>query len=244
VARRARSVSSSPPRPAARRARNASSAPAMALGAEKSTPSSGRKAKSAPARASGRKAKPAVVALGAEKSPPAGPPGPKSAPASPRASASGPTFLGRRLCLRCAKFAESTPEHRCLFDKGSSKMCARCRALKSPCLPVSNPYSVLTRVLIWFRSLPVWPLLAASCFAPSASWLNLSRFSAERPFGAESLGLRPSFVFSRAVMPAKRPLRRGRKLWLRPTSKIINPPSPSSQQFAATFPLFGPLLRQ
>jgi hypothetical protein len=117
VARRARSVSSSPPRPAARRARNASSAPAMALGAEKSPPSSGRKAESAPA----------------------GPSGPKSAPASPRASASGPTFLGRRLCLRCAKFAESTPGHNCLFDKDSSKMCARCRALKSPCLPVSVP---------------------------------------------------------------------------------------------------------
>ena len=117
VARRARSVSSSPPRPAARRARNASSAPAMALGAEKSPPSSGRKAESAPA----------------------GPPGPKSAPVSPRASASGPTFLGRRLCLRCAKFAESTPGHNCLFDKDSSKMCARCRALKSPCLPVSVP---------------------------------------------------------------------------------------------------------
>ena len=116
---------------------------------------SGRKAKpvsSSPPRPSARRARKVssapAVALGAEKSPPAGSPGPKSAPASPRASASGPTFLGRRLCLRCAKFAESTPEHRCLFDKGSSKMCACCRALKSPCLPVSNPYSVLTRVLI------------------------------------------------------------------------------------------------
>ena len=237
------SDSSSPPRPAAQRARNVSSASALALRARKSRSSSGHKAETAPARASGHKAKPAVVALGAEKSPPAGPPGPKSAPVSPRASASGPTFLGRRLCLRCAKFAESTPEHRCLFDKGSSKMCARCRALKSPCLPVSNPYSVLTRVLIWFRSLPVWPLLAASCFAPSASWLNLSRFSAERPFGAESLGLRPSFEFSRADMPVKRPLRRGRELWLRPTSKIINPPSPSSLPFGRSFVCFGPLSR-
>ena len=205
--RKAKPASFLPPRPTARRARKVSSAPAVALGAEKSPPSSGCKAESAPT----------------------GPPVPKSAPASSRASASGPTFLGRRLCLRCAKFAESTPEHNCLFDKGSSKMCARCRALKSPCLPVSNPYSVLTRVLIWFRSLPVWPLLAASYFAPSASWLNLSRSSAERPSRAESLGLRPSFVFSRAVMPAKRPFQRGRKLWLRPTSKIINPPSPSSQ---------------
>ena len=147
LARRAHSVSSSPPRSAVRQARQVSSAPAMALGAHKSTPSSGHKAESAPA----------------------GPPGPKSAPASPCASASGPTFLGRQLCLRCAKFAKSTPEHNCLFDKDSSKMCACCRALKSPCLPISVPYSVLTRVLIWFRSLPVWSLLAASCFTPSAS---------------------------------------------------------------------------
>ena len=112
-ARRARSVSSSPPRPVARRARQVSSAPAMTLGAHKSTPSSGRKAKSAPARASGRKAKPAVA----------------------RASSSK---LERRLCLRCAKYAETEPEHRCLFDKDSSIMCARCRALKSPCNPVSE----------------------------------------------------------------------------------------------------------
>ena len=113
LAPRARSVSSSPPRPAARRARQVSSAPAMALGAHKSTPSSGRKAKSAPARASGRKAKPAVA----------------------RAA---PSKLERRLCLRCAKYAETEPEHRCLFDKDSSIMCARCRALKSPCNPVSK----------------------------------------------------------------------------------------------------------
>jgi hypothetical protein len=114
AARRARSVSSSPPRPAARRARQVSSAPAMALGAHKSTPSSGRKAESAPARASGRKAKPAVA---------------RAAPCK---------FLERRLCLRCAKYAETEPEHRCLFDKDSSIMCARCRALKSPCNPVSK----------------------------------------------------------------------------------------------------------
>ena len=126
VACRAHSVSSLPPRPAARRARNASSAPTMALGAKKSPPSSGRKAESAPA----------------------GPLGPKSAPASPSASTSGPTFLGHRLCLRCAKFAESTPEHNCLFNKDSSKMYACCRALKSPCLPVSVPVFVTIWVLI------------------------------------------------------------------------------------------------
>ena len=123
VAHRARSVSFSPPRPAARRARQVSSAPAMALGAHKSTPSSGRKAKSAPARASGRKAKPAVA----------------------RAA---PSKLERRLCLRCAKYAETEPEHHCLFDKDSSIMCARCRALKSPCHPVSTTDFVSILVLI------------------------------------------------------------------------------------------------
>ena len=142
LAPRARSVSSSPPRPAARRARQVSSAPAMALGAHKSTPSSGRKAKSAPARASDRKAKPAVVALAAEKSPPAGP---KAKPAVVRAA---PSKLERRLCLRCAKYAETEPEHHCLFDKDSSIMCARCRALKSPCHPVSTTDFVSILVLI------------------------------------------------------------------------------------------------
>ena len=117
VARRARSVPASPPRPVARRAKTASSASAMALGAEKSPAPSGRKAESAPAGASGRTAK----------------------HPSSSVSASGPTFLGRRLCLHCAKFAESSPDHHCLFDKDSSKMCARCRVLKSPCLPVSDP---------------------------------------------------------------------------------------------------------
>ena len=114
VARRAWSVLSSPPRPAAHRARQVFSAPAMALGAQTSTSSSGRKAKSAPARTSGRKAKPAVAHAAPSKS------------------------LERRLCLRCAKYAETEPEHRCLFDKDSSIMCARCRALKSPCNPVSK----------------------------------------------------------------------------------------------------------
>jgi hypothetical protein len=117
AARRACSVTSSPPCPIARRAKKASSASVMALGAKKSPASSGRKAESAPAGASGRTAK----------------------HPSSFVSASGPMFLGRRLCLCCAKFVESTPDYRCLFNKDSSKMCARCRVLKNPCLPVSDP---------------------------------------------------------------------------------------------------------
>jgi hypothetical protein len=120
IAHQAHSVSSLPPRPAARRARQVSSTPAMALGAQKSMSSSGRKAESAPAHASGRKAK----------------------HLSSPVSASDPTFLGHHLCLHCAKFMKSTPEHHCLFDKVSSKMCACCRVLKNLCLPVSGPIPI------------------------------------------------------------------------------------------------------
>jgi hypothetical protein len=100
VARRARSVSSSPPRPAAQRARNVSSAPAMTLGAEKSPPASGCKAESAPTDS----------------------PGPKSAPASPRASASGPTFLGHRLCL-AAPSSRSRPWGTTVFSIKTVQKC-------------------------------------------------------------------------------------------------------------------------
>ena len=187
--------------------------------------SSGHRAKSVASRAFGRKAKPAPVA-----------------PAASAASAD-PSFLARRLCLRCAKHAEKNPEDCCLFDKDSSIMCARCRAQKSPCLPVSLFILFLILVLIFCRSPPPWSARAVSCCAPSARSLGLFRSFGRKPFGAKSLGLRPSLGFLRADMPAKRPLRRVRKLWLRPTSITLNKSPPMWQLSAARCLRFGPLSR-